>query len=194
MCFLGYRNQHGIQIRHKNWSVNCEVCSSSTVFHCVYFKSTFCHSTLHSLVSPTFFSEQLCVYAYHRAFETSLCTLATVLTSICCGVHQNHCASWRNDFDFPIFLFLVSVLRVLFVCECVMYCCHRVSTLLRLNICISYHISSYIISYHHIISYQEEDTAHSDFPNSDVQKVLANKMKLVQACTDTLGHRVQHLL
>jgi hypothetical protein len=28
------------------------------------------------------------------------------------------------------------------VCKCVMYCCHRVSTQLRLNICISYHIIS----------------------------------------------------
>ena len=43
---------------------------------------------------------------------------------------------------------------VLFVCKCVLYCCHRVPTQLQLNI--SYHIISYhIISYHIIyhISY-----------------------------------------
>jgi hypothetical protein len=47
-------------------------------------------------------------------------------------------------------LFSISVLCVLFVCKCVMYCCHLVPTQLRLNI--SYIISYHIISYH-IISY-----------------------------------------
>jgi hypothetical protein len=51
---------------------------------------------------------------------------------------------------------------VLFVCKCVLYYCHRVSTQLKLNV--SYHIIYHIISYHiiyhiiyhisyHIISY-----------------------------------------
>jgi hypothetical protein len=41
---------------------------------------------------------------------------------------------------------------------------------------------------------QEEDIMHSDFPNSDMQKMLANKIKWVQACVDACGHHFQHLL
>jgi hypothetical protein len=50
----------------------------------------------------------------------------------------------------------VVLFSVLFVCKCVLYHCHRVSTQLHLTN-ISYHISHHIISYHiisyHIISY-----------------------------------------
>jgi hypothetical protein len=35
---------------------------------------------------------------------------------------------------------------------------------------------------------------HSDFPNTDLQKVIANKIKRVQACIDTSGHHFRHLL
>jgi hypothetical protein len=35
---------------------------------------------------------------------------------------------------------------------------------------------------------------HSDFPNADLQKVLANKIKRVQACIDARGHQFQQLL
>jgi hypothetical protein len=31
---------------------------------------------------------------------------------------------------------------------------------------------------------------HSDFPNADLQKVLANKIKRVQVCTDARGHKL----
>jgi hypothetical protein len=35
---------------------------------------------------------------------------------------------------------------------------------------------------------------HSDFPNADLQEVLANKIKRVQACIDARGQHFQHLL
>jgi hypothetical protein len=34
----------------------------------------------------------------------------------------------------------------------------------------------------------------SDFPNADLQKMFANKIKRVQACIDARGHHFQHLL
>jgi hypothetical protein len=46
----------------------------------------------------------------------------------------------------------IMLFYVLFVCKCVLYYCHRVSTQLQLNIL--YHTISYIISYH--ILYQNE--------------------------------------
>ena len=55
---------------------------------------------------------------------------------------------------FCVFCFIV-LFCVLFVCKCVLYCCHGVSTKLQLTN-ISYRIIPYIISYHisyHIISY-----------------------------------------
>jgi hypothetical protein len=33
-----------------------------------------------------------------------------------------------------------------------------------------------------------------NFPNADLQKVFANKIKRVQACIDARGHHFQHLL
>jgi len=55
---------------------------------------------------------------------------------------------------FYVFFVSILVFYFLFVCKCVLYYCHRVSTQLQLNV---YHIISYIQSYHiiskHTISY-----------------------------------------
>jgi hypothetical protein len=35
---------------------------------------------------------------------------------------------------------------------------------------------------------------HSDYPNADLQNVIANTIKKVQACIDARGHHFQHFL
>ena len=56
---------------------------------------------------------------------------------------------------------------VLFVCKCVLYYCHRVTTqlqLINISYIVSYHIVSYhFISYHHIISYHRIISYHISY-------------------------------
>jgi hypothetical protein len=92
-------------------------------------------------------------------------------------------------------LFIVLLFHVLFLCECVLYYCHRLSTQLQLtNISyhiVSYHIISYhIISYHnisyhisyHIISYHTTHHIISCRPN-----YIHSKPVTVTVCEHTLG-------
>jgi hypothetical protein len=41
---------------------------------------------------------------------------------------------------------------------------------------------------------QEEYIVPSDFPNADLQKEIANEIKLFQTCIGAHGHHFQHLL
>jgi hypothetical protein len=41
---------------------------------------------------------------------------------------------------------------------------------------------------------KENDIGHSDFPNADLQNLLANTFKRVQASINARGHHFQHIL
>ena len=61
------------------------------------------------------------------------------------------CILFIMDVLFWAFCFIV-LFCVLFVCKCVLYCCHRMSTQLQLTV-ISYHIKSY-----HIVSFRKSNS------------------------------------
>jgi hypothetical protein len=45
----------------------------------------------------------------------------------------------------------------------------------------------------HADHFQQLLYVHSDFPNADLQKVFANKIKRIQACIDIRGHHFEHV-
>ena len=96
-----------------------------------------------------------CIFCFHRANRHSPATLTEVFPCFFLSCKANARVKLAKTGHGPhsselvvivllYVLFLLIVFYVLFVCKCVLYYCHRVSTQLRLNI--SYHTINYLIS------------------------------------------------
>jgi len=105
----------------------------------------------------TFFHILLFPFLNHCIYGCVFCVLLFTFVNY---IFKLLCLCILNVMYVPFCVFCFIVLfPVLSVCKCVLYCCHRVSTQLQLNISyhiIPYHTISYIISYnisYHITSH-----------------------------------------
>ena len=94
-----------------------------------------------------FITSQLSLSFIHRANWHSSATLTGVFPCFFSAVRQMPRYNSQRRGTTRTLPKLIVSLCVLFVCKCVLYCCHREATQMQFTN-ISYHISYYVISYH----------------------------------------------